>query len=220
MKKNIKNKCIDCGKQITNHAKRCIRCSAKLRYVEKNKCIDCGKEIQKNTKRCRSCASIYYTIHHNAGWKGGGKHKCIDCGKELRAYHHSKRCNSCAHKYLWNRKDFQRKQAVAQNRKPNTKETTLNKLLNKNFPKEYKYVGDFQFFLGGKNPDFINVNGQKKLIELYGSYWHKDDDPKERINHFKKYGFDTLIIWEQELKNISKLERKLDKFHNKTYPKT
>lgn len=216
--KNGKPKCIDCKKELNYYSSkkegRCLSCYRKSCHVKKNKCIDCRKEIQRNTKRCRSCASIYYTTHHNAGWKGGGKHKCIDCGKELRAYHHSKRCNSCARKYLWNRKDFQRKQALSQNLKPNRKELYLNKILDRNFPNEYKYVGDLQFWLGGKNPDFMNVNGQKKLIELYGDFWHKNDNPKDRIKHFKRYGFDTLVIWEKELKNIPKLERKLKEFYS------
>ena len=92
----------------------------------------------------------------------------------------------------------------------------MDKLLNKWFPGEYKFVGDFDTFIGGKCPDFINVNGQKKLIEVFGNYWHKDDDPKKRINHFKKYGFDTLIIWEKDIQdNISNVEKQMKDFHIK-----
>ena len=88
------------------------------------------------------------------------------------------------------------------------------------FPDEYNFVGDFQFFLGGKNPDFMNVNGKKQLIEIFGDYWHseekigkpKDEHVKDRIDHFKQYGFDTLIIWEHELKNKKKLERNIISF--------
>ncbi len=83
--------------------------------------------------------------------------------------------------------------------KPNKPEIFLTQLLNKILPNEYKYVGDGQFILGGKCPDFFNVNGKKKLIELYGDYWHKNDNPQDRIDYFKKYGFDTLVIWESEL---------------------
>lgn len=59
----------------------------------------------------------------------------------------------------------------------------------------------------------MNVNGQKKLIELYGNYWHKNENPNNRIKHFKKYGFDTLVIWEKELKDINRLNKKLEVFH-------
>lgn len=115
----------------------------------------------------------------------------------------------------WKSSGYQKKQILSRHLRPNKIELKLNKILSQNFPKEYKYVGDFQVWIGGKNPDFMNINGQKKLIEFYGTYWHKDENPKDRINHFKKYGFDTLVIWDKELKNTPILEQKLELFHNK-----
>ena len=73
--------------------------------------------------------------------------------------------------------------------KPNKLERLLIRHLNKWFPNEWKYVGNFEFWLGGKNPDFLNINGQKKLIEFFGEYWHKKEEEPSRIKHFKKYGF-------------------------------
>jgi len=119
---------------------------------------------------------------------------------------------------LWKNAEYQNKMQKARNISPNKAETNLGNLLNKLFPKEYKYVGDFQFWLGGKNPDFMNINGQKKLIELYGDYWHKDDDPQDRIDHFKQYGFNTLVIWEHELKDISTVKSKIKEFHKGLSP--
>ncbi len=107
----------------------------------------------------------------------------------------------------WKDPNFQKKVQNSCNLKPNKSEQKLGALLKELTFGDYKYVGDFQFFLGGRNPDFMNVNGQKKLIELYGDYWHnkqkfpKKHSPLERIKHFSKYGFDTLVIWESELKN-------------------
>jgi len=103
----------------------------------------------------------------------------------------------------------------------NKPERKLYKLLYKLFPNEYKYVGDGKIWINGKNPDFINVNGQKKIIEMFGDYWHskKVTGLKKKIhrirrqNHFAKYGYKTLIIWERELKNIKQLEIKLRIFH-------
>ena len=34
----------------------------------------------------------------------------------------------------------------------------------------YKYCGDGSVIIGGLNPDFINTNGEKKLIEVFGDY--------------------------------------------------
>ena len=58
---------------------------------------------------------------------------------------------------------------------------------------------------GGKNPDFINTNGEKKLIEYAGRYWHTGEEMDKRTELFAKYGFKTLIIWDNEfLKNPEK----------------
>ena len=62
----------------------------------------------------------------------------------------------------------------------------------------------------------MNINGRKSLIELYGDYWHKNDNPQDRIDHFKQFGFDTLVIWEKELKDQEMLVNKLQNFHVET----
>ena len=106
--------------------------------------------------------------------------------------------------------------------KPNKPEKILIQMLSKCMPKEYKYVGDGQLILGGKCPDFTNINGKKKLIEFFGDYWHSKvitgiepkKHEKERINHFEQYGFDTLIIWEYELKNLEKVKSRIIQFNN------
>jgi len=106
--------------------------------------------------------------------------------------------------------------------KPTKPERRLRNRLNHLFPSEYKFVGDGTFWIGGKNPDFINVNSQKKVIELFGTYWHsfvktgrtKKQEENQRIKHFAQYGFKILIVWQNELKNIKRLRTKLIEFHN------
>jgi len=99
--------------------------------------------------------------------------------------------------------------------KPNKLETAFDEFLQGLFPDEYRYVGDFQYFIGGRNPDFANINGQKKLIEVYGDYWHENDDPQDRIDHFKQYGFKTLIVWESDfLNDRSWVKESLMDFHS------
>jgi len=106
-------------------------------------------------------------------------------------------------------------------------ERRLRNGLNKMFPGEYKYIGDGKVWIAGKNPDFINVNGQKKIVELFGNFWHGEkyrliafgdnssnkEHEQQRIKHFAKYGYKTLIVWESELGNIPRLRKKLTKFH-------
>ena len=89
--------------------------------------------------------------------------------------------------------------------RPNKAETQLLNLLESIQPGDWKYVGDGSFVIAGKNPDFINVNGKKQIIELFGDYWHKGQNPQDRIDMFSPFGFRTLVIWEHELNNVPRL---------------
>ena len=59
------------------------------------------------------------------------------------------------------------------------------------------------------------MNGRKKLIEVFGDYWHRGESGSSRVRHFAEFGFDTLIVWERECKNESLLESKLLAFHER-----
>jgi len=96
--------------------------------------------------------------------------------------------------------------------KPNKPETFLIKLLQQLFPNQYKYVGDGEFILAGKCPDFVNVNGQKKVIELFGVHWHKPEEEQQRIDLFFQYGYQTLVVWDYELSDTEVLSKKLIEF--------
>jgi len=124
---------------------------------------------------------------------------------------------------LWKNPEWRKKRIKsvlkASHIRPTKPEAELNSLLRHLFPNEYKYVGNGEVIIGGKNPDFINCNGQKKIIEMWGDYWHKGEDPQDRINVFKPFGYFTLIVWEHELKNIETLTQKLLKFNSIHNPK-
>lgn len=91
--------------------------------------------------------------------------------------------------------------------KPNKPEKNLLNLLNTYFPKEWKYTGNGEIWIGNRNPDFLNVNGEKSVIELFGNYWHKKDNAEQRIRHYSKYGFKCLVIWESEMKDINVINK-------------
>lgn len=188
--------CIDCGKKIKSRsAKRCITCYKKSRYVEKNRCIDCNKEICQSAKRCQLCRAKNSRIE---------KPKCIDCGKKL-SRRDAKRCAICKIKEMF--KTIRHKK--------NKPERFVEKLLNRTIPKEYKYVGNGKFWIEKYNPDFINMNGQKKIIEFFGDYWHttikgcKKRDEK-KLKTYKKYGYDCLVVRTKDLKNKNLENRILD----------
>ena len=63
----------------------------------------------------------------------------------------------------------------------------------------YKYTGDGSFLVGHKNPDFVNINGEKKLIEVANLQHHDKNYPKERSNYFKKWGWKSYIFHTKKL---------------------
>ena len=105
--------------------------------------------------------------------------------------------------------------------KPNKTELAIQALLDSIAPNEYKYVGDFTVVIDGKSPDFININGQKKIIEYFGDHWHsiekkkrnKQEEENHRINAFAEFGYKTLVIWGHELKDIDAVIVKIKEFH-------
>jgi len=116
---------------------------------------------------------------------------------------------------------FQKKMAEALARSPNKPEKYLDELLQKYFPGHWEYVGDGKIIISGLCPDFINCNGLKAIIEVFGDYWHRDrvnipihqrDYARKAI--FGKYGYKTLILWESELNQlpVSEIITKINEF--------
>ena len=95
--------------------------------------------------------------------------------------------------------------------RPNKQEVRIINILNEICPGKYEFVGDFKLWINGRNPDFINKD-KRRVIEFFGKYWHREEDVEERSNHFMKEGYETLIIWDYELKNIEKVKNKILKF--------
>jgi hypothetical protein len=95
---------------------------------------------------------------------------------------------------------------------PNKSEEKILKLLNSKFKDDWIYVGDWKLIIDGKNPDFIHMR-DKKVIEFFGDYWHKPEDEEWRINHFRKNRYDTLVIWERELKDVNKIYEKIKNYY-------
>jgi len=105
--------------------------------------------------------------------------------------------------------------------RPNNPENRLLDIL-KGLPKSgLSYVGDGSFWVGGKNPDFVNID-KKQIIEVLGCYWHgcprhfphkqKKQKLISRIELFKRFGYSTLCIWECELNDSTKVMQKIIAF--------
>lgn len=125
----------------------------------------------------------------------------------------TRRRMSIAKLKLFQDQDYVRKMAKAWGMKPTKPEILLLNLIESLYPGQWKYTGDFSFTINGKCPDFVNCNGQKKIIELFGDYWHRGENPQDRADVFKPFGYETLVIWEHELKNIENVTEKVRLFH-------
>jgi len=83
---------------------------------------------------------------------------------------------------------------------PNFPETLFGFWLDENFPNEWKYNGDGsqKVIIGRKIPDFVNVDGKKGVIEIFGTYWHDELEVGEKIEHYNRFGYNCLVLWDYE----------------------
>jgi G:T-mismatch repair DNA endonuclease (very short patch repair protein) len=115
--------------------------------------------------------------------------------------------------------DFCSNRMKALCKKPTKPEKWMINLIDE-YDLPYKYVGDGAILIEGLNPDFINVNGQKLVIEIFGRIWHetfvRDWKRTEfgRRSVFAKYGYRTLIIWDDELEDESAILNRIMQFEN------
>lgn len=97
--------------------------------------------------------------------------------------------------------------------------TTPERKLLKLYP-NLKYTGDKKIWIkfkdgNMKNPDFISQR-EKFVIEVYGDYWHKNDDPNSLIKKYNDIGYNCLVLWEHEINdNSSIIPEIIERFINR-----
>lgn len=75
----------------------------------------------------------------------------------------------------------------------------------------FKYVGNWAFLIGYKNPDFIHTKGRKVCIEISYEYFKvqrfgsRQEYEKKRAGYFSKWGWTTIFLWEEDLNNPDKI---------------
>lgn len=236
------NYCINCGKEICIKAKRCRSCALKERFKNIKNHPQYGKKGKENAKygqrhsvKTKKLMSRIKKGKNNPRYIDGRCSKEYYC-KELNCNNKicyqtwiggEGRCCSCANRIKevekWSNRSLEEKNRLIKiwmktmKLKPNKIEKVLTKLLQQILPNEYEYVGDGKVIINSFNPDFVNCRDQKKIIELYGDYWHnrKGSGEKDRrkLVTYQKYGYKILIIWEHELKSLDKLRRKILNFN-------
>ena len=97
-------------------------------------------------------------------------------------------------------------------KKPNKLEQRVLAVID-NLGLPFKYNGDYSqgIALNCKIPDFINTNGKKQVIEVFGDYWHRHPDgPKfnylnenKQIASYKAVGFECLVLWEHDIRKMT-----------------
>ena len=230
------------GKHHTKY--RCKKWSKDRKELYKNGHINPMKgkrHIHPKKCKCAFCKDKKGKNHPNYGKNFHGKNNpryidgrslkiyyCKLCGKEISSYQY-KLCRPCAVKEQFKcpeknpfygkhlTKKHKQKMMLGRGLKPNKPEKWLITIL----PKRFKYVGNGIFWITSKynsfNPDFINKSN-KKIIEFFGDYWHNLKDHKKRdklrLQLYKRKGYRTLIIWEHELKNLTKVKERITNFIN------
>lgn len=72
--------------------------------------------------------------------------------------------------------------------------------INQKYNLPFEYTGNKPYpRFDGLYPDFVSTNGSKKILEIFGDYWHRNDNPEDRINVFKELGYGCIVIWEHEI---------------------
>lgn len=173
--------------------------------------------MEKNKGRKRPDLGAWCKAHPMFGKKNHfyGRHHTEEVRTKLSA--HQKKVGTF--KWLSKNEEFQKSRMKALHASPNKSESILDAIIQKACPKEYRFVGDGAFILDGLNPDWVNVNGQKKIIELFGDAFHKPGMAKRRVGWrqtetgrkraFIKFGYKTLVIWASEIYSLIRS----DKFH-------
>lgn len=212
-------------------------------------CLHCGEDFQvipalfDSAKYCsRECKdkALDLSKEANPNWRGGHYKNCEYCGREFWVIPATEKTHrfcslSCKAKaegifrHLNTDPEFQQKRQAM--RKPNHQERKLEAILGKRFPGEWKFVGDGEVILGSLNPDFINCNGRKQIIELFGCWYHgcPIHHPENKVKWqdteigkrtiYARYGFETLVIWEHELEGEKVILDRVDQFMARTLAK-
>lgn len=87
---------------------------------------------------------------------------------------------------------------------PNGAERKLLSILNDAYPGSFRYVGDGAKVIGGFCPDFECVTNNKLLVEMYGTYWHRNTQERDtkRISYLESKGYTVVVIWQHELDDV------------------
>lgn len=156
-------------------------------------------------RQCIICGETFGVKPKDLKQKGGGSYcsrKCLGIARQLKMLWNNPTLRTDVRKKLkanWQDPEYREKVIKNTLKGLLKRPTSLEQRLIKFFTEHrlpFAYVGDGSFLIGYKNPDFININGHKICIEVSNSFFHRDkpDWVTKRKAHFKKYGWDCIIL--------------------------
>jgi G:T-mismatch repair DNA endonuclease (very short patch repair protein) len=178
----------------------------------KKRCLQCGSiyEVPPSLNHIQYCSKECWYQH---GYNDNSKNKMSE--SQTRILQNPQKREEYLHRIL---------DHCHYNIRPNKPEQVLDDMLQKEYPNKWRYTGDFSVVIGNKSPDWTNCNGKKAVILLHGDYWHlwkaqknnpnltREQVEAKDIEHYKKFGFECLIIWEHELKYKNVVKQRIKEF--------
>jgi hypothetical protein len=157
-----------CAKNVLSCSSRSFPIKSKP-YITKYSCIFCDSvaryRLRTQYRWISCCSSSYLDCNVYAHGRGIRKERGLSI-----AYGPITNLNDFitdSHKMKdimterWTDPDYAEKMKRALAIRPNKPESFLINLFEQLFPGEYEYVGDFSFFVNGKNPDFVCYDKNK-----------------------------------------------------------
>ncbi|KKN14192.1 hypothetical protein LCGC14_0998630 [marine sediment metagenome] len=126
-----------------------------------------------------------------------------------------RKAQSEAHLAFWNGLSEKEKSARTRARMkaikagPSEPEVWLGVYLESRFPGEWLYNGDGSrdVVVGGKIPDFVHSSGDKKVLEVFGRYWHTEEQEVGLVEYYKQNGYSCIVVWEWDCYLWSELDK-------------
>lgn len=214
--------CYVCGKEFyraPSHQKRSksgkLFCSIKCQHEAQKKpvtkeCLECGKSFTTIPAKAETQKYCSFRCSHKALVRQNDtriEKECVICGEKFLTPLNrnkkfcSKKCMGKAHQQRF----IEDKEFVTSWAKSLKSPNKLENLFDEHTPYSIKFTGDGKVwitFTDGKlkNPDFV-VDGTTKVIEIFGDYWHKDEDTSILVEQYREVGYECLVLWESEIKS-------------------
>jgi G:T-mismatch repair DNA endonuclease (very short patch repair protein) len=214
--KQYKPLCRSCshkGERNFNHGKVG---SKNPNWLEREKCVckECGKEFELLPSRIYAGRGLFCSYTCHAMWTSKNRSR----EKSPRWTREKCVCSVCGTVFfrkqseiLKAKKNYCSNSCVLKRVKQRTHHTKPERIFEDICKKQglpFKYTGNGTFWIHNINPDFVECNGKKIAVEVFGDYWHspllnyrlrEDRTLSYRKKLLKKYGWKLIVFWETDL---------------------